>query len=261
MIIVLDAGHGGRDPGAIGHGLNEKDIALTLGLRLGAILTKRHGADVSVLYTRDDDTFVELSDRARFANANGADYYVSIHVNSSAGPTEGGFETFVFTRPDSADIAYQNVIHNAVAPLYRKQGRPDRGTKQANLAVLRETRCPAILLEYGFINNAADAALLKSDAWLDDLARATADGIAAAFGLKIAEEVGADMSADKRPLELADWQWAMLADALDGLYRKSTSGEIPPVITDYTWAERASKAELTADEVAWLSVIMLARSI
>lgn len=179
-IIVLDAGHGGSDPGAVGNGLKEKDINLQLAQKTGAILEKR-GA--KVLYTRSTDVFIPLEERAKKANEWGADLLFSFHVNSSANPVSG-YESFVYTEVNGGKTAaYQNVIHRKVAAVFASEGVPDRGQKKANLAVLRETNMPACLAEYGFINSAKDASLLKNDSFLDRLASATADGISAALGL------------------------------------------------------------------------------
>lgn len=253
MKIMIDAGHGGHDPGAASGGLREKDITLRLALRIGGLLSAYSGADV--LYTRTTDVFVELSDRARRANEAGVDYFLSVHINSGGGT---GFESYTY--PGKTD-AYGGVIHRHVAAAFEAHSLPDRGRKQANLAVLRETRMPSILLEFGFIDRPTDAALLASQDGIEQLARATAAGVAEAFGLTAPTAPTEEEDEDNMPLKLEyDWQWKMLGDALDGLYRKSVSGEIsPPVISDYTWAEKAYRRELTAAELAWLNTIIFAR--
>jgi len=178
--IILDAGHGGHDPGAVGNGLKEKDIVLDLALRTGKLLEAR---EATVKYTRNTDVFVELSDRARLSNMLKADLFVSFHVNSSANPASG-FESFIYSGVNGGQTAaYQNVIHRKVAAVFAAEGVADRGQKKANLAVLRETNMPAMLIEYGFINSPKDVALLKNTAFLDRLAKATADGISDALGL------------------------------------------------------------------------------
>jgi N-acetylmuramoyl-L-alanine amidase len=250
MKIVIDAGHGGKDPGAVGNGLREKDLTLTLALRIGGLLVAR-GAEVQ--YTRMTDAFVELSDRATFANQLGADYFMSVHINAGGGT---GFETFVQTGSSGATVAYQNVIHRRVALLYSQEGLPDRGAKQTNLAVLRETHMPAILLEYGFIDSAKDAARLANPDWIERLAQATCAGVASAFGLPDApDESTAEQETTKTPkemMQLEQWQWKMLGDSLDGLYRKGLLG-------DYKWAEKAYKGELTHTELVWLNTVVYAR--
>jgi len=179
--IILDAGHGGHDPGAVGNGLKEKDIVLDLALRTGKLL---EASGATVKYTRTTDVFVELSDRARLANMLKADLFVSFHVNSSANPASG-FESFIYSGVNGGQTAaYQNVIHRKIAAVFSSEGVTDRGQKKANLAVLRETNMPAMLIEYGFINSPKDAALLKNTLFLNRLSKATADGIADALGIK-----------------------------------------------------------------------------
>ncbi len=92
--VVIDAGHGGKDPGAVGFGLKEKDITLSVALKLGKLITE-HFKDVKVIYTRTTDEFVELYRRAKIANNAKADLFISIHVNSSKKPEPYGTETFV----------------------------------------------------------------------------------------------------------------------------------------------------------------------
>jgi N-acetylmuramoyl-L-alanine amidase len=92
--VVIDAGHGGKDPGTHGHFSNEKDIALAIALELGAIINK-HLPDVEVIYTRKDDTFLELEERANIANKHNADVFISIHCNSAGNKEVHGTETFI----------------------------------------------------------------------------------------------------------------------------------------------------------------------
>lgn len=248
MRIVIDAGHGGKDPGAVGNGLREKDLTLTLAKRIGQLLAAR---GVEVLYTRDTDVFVELSDRAKFANQAQADYFISLHINAGGG---SGFESYVYTGSSGAKVAYQNVIHQHVALPFMQRGFLDRGTKQANLAVLRETYMPAILLEYGFIDHPKDAAMLADPAWLEALAHVTTTGVASAFGLPEVPEESVEDQATKAidTMQLEQWQWKMLGDSLDGFYRTGLLG-------DYTWAEKAYKGLLTQVELTWINSILIAR--
>lgn len=92
--IVIDAGHGGHDPGAVSNGVNEKDVALAISLELGRIISENM-PDVNVLYTRDKDVFIGLQERAEFANKNNANVFISIHCNASDNSTAWGTETFV----------------------------------------------------------------------------------------------------------------------------------------------------------------------
>lgn len=92
--IVIDAGHGGKDPGAVGNNLKEKDITLSVALKLGELI-KKHFSDVKVVYTRSTDEFIELFKRAKIANNAKADLFISIHVNSNKKPDPKGAETYV----------------------------------------------------------------------------------------------------------------------------------------------------------------------
>ena len=174
--IFLDAGHGGTDPGAVGNGLQEKDLTLKIVLKIRDLLKGYENAEVKL--SRDKDTTLSLSQRAKMANDWKADYFASIHINAGGGT---GFETFIHNNAGSATVAHQNVIHPSILnPL----GMRDRGKKRANFAVLRETSMSALLSENGFIDNASDAAKLKSDAFLDKVAQGHVDGFAKSFGLK-----------------------------------------------------------------------------
>lgn len=185
-IVVLDAGHGGKDSGAVGNGLAEKNIVLSIGLRVGKLL---EDAGFDVRYTRKTDTFVSLSERARLANAWDAALFVSLHVNSAANNTALGFESFVYNGTISAKTSeYQTKIHRKIAEVFKESGSVDRGQKRANFAVLRETKMPAILIEYGFVNNPNEAALLRDEAFIERLARATAEGIAECFGVSLTQK-------------------------------------------------------------------------
>ncbi|MBB6283839.1 N-acetylmuramoyl-L-alanine amidase [Geobacillus subterraneus] len=176
--IVLDAGHGGHDPGATANGLKEKDLTLVIVKRIGKMLDEYEGVEVH--YTRTDDRFVELSERAAIANRLKADFFLSIHINASGGT---GFESYIYNgNVGKATIAYQNVIHSEIL---RAIGNvQDRGKKRANLQVLRETSMPALLTENLFVDNKDDAAKLKDAKFIEAVVRGHVEGIAKAFGLK-----------------------------------------------------------------------------
>ncbi|WP_280149380.1 N-acetylmuramoyl-L-alanine amidase [Bacillus safensis] len=180
--IMLDPGHGGRDPGSVANGLKEKDLVLKIAKKTKTILEKVYGATVKL--TRSTDVYIDLSQRARLANNWGADYFASIHINAAGGT---GFETFRYVElsASSGTGKQQKIVHDAIYnKIKEKLGDRDRGTKSKNLAVLRETKMPAILTENLFIDRKEDAALLKQDAFLNLLAEGHAEGIAAAVGLK-----------------------------------------------------------------------------
>jgi len=187
---MLDPGHGAKDPGAIGNGLQEKNLTLAIAKFCANHLNSAYeGAEVEL--TREDDRFLELSERAQKANNARAELFVSIHINSSAGAIGGGFESYRYNGTTSpATIAAQNQIHAAImgSGIFDR----DRGKKTANFAVLRETAMIAVLTENGFINNPQDAAILRQDANLQRIGIAHAQGIAQFLGLKAKSQPPAD---------------------------------------------------------------------
>lgn len=193
--IVIDPGHGGRDPGAVAHGLKEKNVVLDVALRLGDYLEEN--LDVEVVYTREDDRFVELEERGRIANEAGGKLFISLHANASSDPTTRGTETY-FLGPhrteearrvmerenrvirfesdpeqyesfDEDALARQSLLQSAnmqhsqhLAGLVEEQfeervQQDSRGVKQAGFYVLWGASMPAILVELGFLTNPRDA--------------------------------------------------------------------------------------------------------
>jgi N-acetylmuramoyl-L-alanine amidase len=179
--IVIDPGHGGKDPGAIGFGVNEKDVVLNLAKKVNDHLGQYEKAVVSL--TRWDDRFLGLSERADFANTRNADLFISLH-NNAASASAHGFESFIYVNAGTTTARYQNILHEHIMNYLAQLGIYDRGKKRANFAVVRETKMPAILLENLFITNEKENKLLKDDTFLDNLAGAIAAGIAKIFGLK-----------------------------------------------------------------------------
>ncbi len=178
--IMLDAGHGQSDPGAVGNtGLREKDAALAIVKRLGRLLSEQ---GLMVCYTRTDDQRLadessakDLRARADKANQAQADYFVSVHHNSAAFAEANGLETYVLTSDSQALPLAQKVQ----AQLAGATGLADRGVKMADFAVLRQTDMPAILVEVGFISNPREEQLLKEVKFLNKEAVAIAQAIAA----------------------------------------------------------------------------------
>lgn len=168
-LVVLDAGHGGPNPGAVYNGRQEKDDALSLTLAIGNIL-EQNGIDV--YYTRSSDVYESPYQKATEANATGADYFVSIHRNSSPYPNQySGVETLVYNRyGEAARLAY-----NINAQL-ENVGFINLGVNERpNLVVLNSTQMPAVLVEVGFINTDADNTIF--DERFYEIAQAIADGI------------------------------------------------------------------------------------
>jgi N-acetylmuramoyl-L-alanine amidase len=229
MKIMIDPGHGGKDPGACANDLREKDLTLTLALRVGELLMRR-GAEVH--FTRAADDFVGLSERARMANDAGVDYFLSVHINAGGGT---GFESYTYLGTSGETERIRSVIHDHVAAVFASAGLPDRGQKQANFAVLRETRMPAVLLEYGFIDNAGDSTLLQDPDWLERLAQATADGVAEAFGLT--EPPQSEASEDEGEGKVSDWRIEFAQACAWAVERGITDGTRPkdPVTREEVW--------------------------
>jgi len=199
--IVIDAGHGGRDHGAVANGVREKDVVLSVAKKLGDYLESN--LNVNVVYTRETDEFVELRNRGRIANEAGGKLFVSIHANSAPNRSAYGTETFFLgpyrteaarrvmetenrvvlleSDPEHYDrldedalirqtLAYSSYLRKSeeLADLIERQfeervGRNSRGVKQAPFYVLWSASMPSILVELGFLTNRDEARFLASD--------------------------------------------------------------------------------------------------
>lgn len=177
--LVMDPGHGGKDPGAVGNGLVEKDLNLEMSIRIAGKLA---AYDVAVTLTRSFDTDLGLDERCDIANNLGADHFCSLHTNSGGGT---GFESFIHTSAGSKTEIIHNILHDTVAGYYNSAGFHDRGKKRADFAVLRNTVMPAVLLENFFIDSPTDAAVLKDVAFFDGLAEVIAGGLVKALGIPL----------------------------------------------------------------------------
>lgn len=168
-IICLDAGHGGKDPGACAGGVPEKDIALSVAKLIGGKL-----AGHTVVYTRSADSYVALPERTDYANRNKADILVSIHCNSATSEKANGVEVYTHTSQSDRSVAAASAIYKK---LLAASGMAGRGIMAANFHVLRVSAMPAVLVELGFVSNAADRAKLTNPAWQEKAAAAIAAGI------------------------------------------------------------------------------------
>jgi N-acetylmuramoyl-L-alanine amidase len=170
--IFIDPGHGGKDTGALGNGLQEKDITLSIALEMRRILQNEY-ENISVQLSRTSDIAAPLSERVAKANRWGADVYVSIHVNAGGGT---GYEDYIYEglSDHSATARIRDIIHEEVI---RATGFRDRGKKKANFYVLRETIMPAVLTENGFVDRKEDAEKLKDPAFLQKIARGHVNGL------------------------------------------------------------------------------------
>lgn len=199
--VCIDAGHGGKDPGCLGAGSNEKTVCLNMALKLGKMIETTY-PNINVVYTRDKDVFVELDDRAKIANKNNADLFICIHANSASAGAYGA-ETYVLGlhRTDaqqkiaerenstiyleedqgekykSYDLGPDAIIarqlqlsvyldHSInfatkVQQEFKRIGRYDRGVKQAGFLVLYKTTMPSVLIETGFLTNPTEEKFLR----------------------------------------------------------------------------------------------------
>jgi N-acetylmuramoyl-L-alanine amidase len=214
FILVLDAGHGGHDGGCHGAYSNEKDITLTVVLKIKELLAKQN-KDIQVVTTRNTDVFWELEQRGQIANDAKGDLFVSVHVNSSPAKvgTANGTETFVLGFRDndkknaiasSEDVheegmlsvndpmtqimiaqyaqAYLSQSINLGARIeteFANQGRTSKGVKQKSLGVLAHSGMPGVLVEIGFLNNPTEEAYLNSTEGQTQVSQAIVNGILA----------------------------------------------------------------------------------
>lgn len=173
-LIVLDAGHGGANPGAVYEGRQEKDDVLALTLAVGQIL---ENSGVDVYYTRTEDIYESPYQKAMEGNTAGADYFVSIHRNSSPYPNQyTGVETLVYNRYGEAARLAANINEQLERVGFVNLGVNER----PNLVVLNSTQMPAVLVEVGFINTDGDNVIF--DEQFDAIAGAIADGILETVG-------------------------------------------------------------------------------
>ena len=227
--IVIDPGHGGHDTGTIGpDGLQEKDLVLEVGRRLGKLLETRLGAEV--VYTRKDDTFIPLETRTAIANQQRADLFISIHANSSQDPAARGVETYYLnftSSPEALEVAarenavseksiyelqdlvkkialkekieesrefagdVQESLHSGLAA--KSPAIRNRGVKKAPFIVLIGANMPSILAEISFVSNPADEHRLETSEYRQRIAESLYRGIAkyvdGLSGIKVASKL------------------------------------------------------------------------
>ena len=187
-VVYLDAGHGGYDPGASYFGISEKSLTLAIQSR---VKDKLEAEGYQVVTTRTSDTYVDLTDRSRAANASESDIFVSIHINASGSSAAQGIETYYYQPyaeyPSRINATYHanptrlsmsDTLANAIqSSLINATGAQNQGVKRQTFAVLRETTAPAVLLELGFLSNPQEAARLNTSAYQETLANAIVAGI------------------------------------------------------------------------------------
>lgn len=156
MRIVIDAGHGGNDNGVVVDDVTEKEITEAIGRKIKFLNNKE---SVEVIIIRDKDEFMNLSDRVNKINALNPDLVISLHINSHQDTTVNGFEVFIGEKNqknvDSKIIA-ESLLNSTPQPLAKRE------VKEANLYLLNNVKCPAVLLELGFLTNNHDRDFLES---------------------------------------------------------------------------------------------------
>lgn len=173
--VVIDPGHGGKDPGAVSGEIYEKDINLAISLMIRDNLSEQD--NINVYMTRNDDSFLSLSERAKFANERKADLYVSIHANALEDETYSGLFTFYHTNKPLSKQAAELIQSAAVAA----SGALDRGVRSANYTVLHETDMAAVLVETGFMTCPEELAKLLQPEYQIKMAKGITDGIWAIY--------------------------------------------------------------------------------
>jgi len=181
--IMWDKGHGGKDPGAVGNGLQEKVITNKIVNYAMTYLTANY-MGFEQRTTRTGDQSTSLAQRSNLANNWGADAFISVHINAGGGT---GFESYIYNGGvGPATINLQNSIHAEVLKAMRGFGSvTDRGKKRANFAVLTGTKMDAVLTENLFIDTKADADKLKNEAFIKAVGEAHALGVAKYFKLPV----------------------------------------------------------------------------
>lgn len=175
IIVVIDIGHGGNDQGtqSINKQKIEKDITLQIGTKVIEKLEK--DKNIKVIATRTMDEYVSLKERNKIESKNNADLFVSIHANATgdSSSTTEGVETFYWKNDDKsyklANLIQGNIISST--------GAVDRGVKQENYQVLRDSKCPSVLIETGFLTNYKESLNLSKSSYQNKLANAIVKGI------------------------------------------------------------------------------------
>lgn len=221
--IMLDAGHGGRDPGAVYNGRQEKDDTLALTLAVGELLQER---GIDVLYTRTSDVYESPYQKAMEANEAEADFFISFHRNSSPEPnTYSGVESLVYNKSGLKLAMAENINEQLESVGFVNLGVKER----PGLVILRRTRMPSVLVEVGFINSDTDNMLFDNN--FDDIALAITEGILDTLQVngKVPSAPGSytvqagafrnNAYAERLQQELLDQDFPAVISQNDGLYR------------------------------------------
>ncbi len=222
--VILDAGHGGSDPGAVYNGRQEKDDVLRLTMAVGRLLEDN---GVEVAYTRTEDVYDTPFEKAQIANREGGDFFVSFHRNSSPEANQySGVETLVYDKSGK-----KLELAEAVGRELEQVGFRNLGVKERpGLVVLRRTRMPAVLIETGFLNTDADNK--RFDEQFDEIAEAIANGILETLGLGRVEEPSGPTTGGERLYRVQAGAFRQREYAEDLLHRLQQQGHPAFILYD-----------------------------
>lgn len=179
--LVIDLGHGGRDPGAIGpNKTHEADLVLAIGKELNELLK---GYSLEVKFTRLSNIYLSLTERAKIANDFKADYFLSIHINSASDKTVRGVEVWQYSNKSEKLNKFSNGLCTDISKIFNIRNRGIKLSKE--LSVLRNTKMPAALIEVDFISNAQAEKDLKINANIRAVAIAIKNNLVKLFDLKV----------------------------------------------------------------------------
>lgn len=240
--IVVDPGHGGHDPGAVGpSGLAEKNVVLSVARYLRNYLA---GAGARVILTRNRDKFIPLAHRAEIANKAKARTFVSVHINSS--PNKGANKTETYFHKKSA----ARLASSVQSRMFKGLGNENNGTHLAGFAVIRRTKMKGILTEGSFISNAREEARLKRDTYRRKMARSIYEGLKDAYGLKRKAQVAKvetvvkeEAKIEAKPVVKVEKNKSFLTKTVEGLF----STILPPVDEKQTDNKESVLPKLTVD--------------
>lgn len=179
-VIMIDAGHGGHDSGAVNDGVLEKDITLETAKRIAEQL-EEEGA--SVVFTRENDTFISLEERVYQSNSEETDVFISLHYDYFDNPEVNGFNTYYYHEYKSKQLA--ETIHNSLSD---NLDMDDRGVRQEGYYVLANNHKPAVLLELGFMTNPNDLEKMQTEDYQNTVAKAITDGLVEYYESTVAME-------------------------------------------------------------------------
>ena len=171
ITIVIDASHGGHDLGSFHNEFFEKDIANSISKKINEINDNKN---IKILFTRDDDQFLELSERTKYINNIKPDLVLSLHINQNTNVTTNGFEAFVYDK----SIAYERsneLAQKLVLDFEKKIPLKNRGVKTAHFWILKKSEVPAIIIEMGFLSNENDRKYITSSEGQTQIAQTILD--------------------------------------------------------------------------------------